>query len=143
MSPYQGDSNEYTQYTIFNIKKKITLNYPKSAAMGFFNNEFETAVVNEPSMFEPLRFYCTSQVKLVCVLTQGPCVFPNGVRVVGWCDGAVLTSSAGASYNLDYSRARAYCACSRCGWGLFGQFYSHLSFSLLFLPLFERRPDID
>ena len=48
--------------------------------------------------------------------------------VVGWCDGAGLTSSAGASYNLDYSRARAYCACSRCGWGLFGHFYSHLSF---------------
>ena len=27
-----------------------------------------------------------------------------------------------------YSRARAYCARSRCGWGLFGHFYSHLSF---------------
>ena len=36
-SPQRGDSNEYTQHTIFNIKKrKITLNYPKSAAMGFF-----------------------------------------------------------------------------------------------------------
>ena len=32
--PHQGDSNEYTQYTIFN--KKISLNYPKSAAMRFF-----------------------------------------------------------------------------------------------------------
>ena len=29
--------------------------------------------------------------------------------------------------NLDDSRARAYCACSRCGWGLFGHFFSHLS----------------
>ena len=29
------------------------------------------------------------------------------------------------------------------GWGLFGHFYSHLSFSLLFLPLFGRRSDID
>ena len=35
-SPYRGDSNEYTQYTIFNMNKKITLNYPKSAAMRFF-----------------------------------------------------------------------------------------------------------
>ena len=26
---------------------------------------------------------------------------------------------------------------------LFGHFYSHLPFSLLFLPLFGRRPDID
>ena len=44
--------------------------------------------------------------------------------------------------NFDYSRARAYCACSRCGWGWFGRFYSHLSF-LLFLPFFGRRLDID
>ena len=46
-----------------NIKKKIIQNYPKSAAMGFFSeglkNEFETARVNEPSEFEPLKFYCT------------------------------------------------------------------------------------
>ena len=28
-------------------------------------------------------------------------------------------------------KARAYCACSRRGWGLFGHFLSHLSFSLL------------
>ena len=36
-SPHRGDSNEYTQYSIFNMNKKNTLNYPKSAAMdGFF-----------------------------------------------------------------------------------------------------------
>ena len=38
------------------------------------------------------------------------------------------TNHPGASYNLDYSRARAYCTCSRCGLGLFGHFYSYLSF---------------
>ena len=32
-----GDSNEYTQYTIFNIKKKTIQIYPKSAAKGFFS----------------------------------------------------------------------------------------------------------
>ena len=32
----QGDSSEYTQYTIFNIKKEINQNYPKSEAIGFF-----------------------------------------------------------------------------------------------------------
>ena len=61
-SPHRGDSNEYTKYTIFNIKKKITLNRPKSAAIGVFSkglkNEFETTVVNEPSVFEPLKLYC-------------------------------------------------------------------------------------
>ena len=51
-SPHRGDSNKNTKYTIFNIKKNITLNYPKSAAIGFskgLKNEFETAVVNGPS----------------------------------------------------------------------------------------------
>ena len=33
----------------------------------------------------------------------------------------------GRPTNLDYSRARAYCACSRCGLGLFGHFFSDLS----------------
>ena len=40
----------------------------------------------------------------------------------------------GGPTNLDQSRARAYCAYSRCGWGLFGRFFfsrlSFLSFSL-------------
>ena len=61
-SPHRGDSNEYKQYTIFQYKKKHTLNYPISAAMGFFSkrlkNEFERARVNEPSVLEPLKFYC-------------------------------------------------------------------------------------
>ena len=35
-SPQRGDSNVYTQYTIFIIKKKITPDYSNSAAMGFF-----------------------------------------------------------------------------------------------------------
>ena len=63
MSSHRGDSNEYTQYTIFNIKEEIILNYPKSAAMGIFfkglKSEFEKAVVNQPSGLEPLKFYCS------------------------------------------------------------------------------------
>ena len=34
----------------------------------------------------------------------------------------------GRPANLDYSRARAYCACSGCGWGCFDVFFSGLSF---------------
>ena len=59
--PDQGDSNVNTKYTFFNIIKKIALNYPKFAAMGFFSkglkNKFETAVVNESSVFEPRKVY--------------------------------------------------------------------------------------
>ena len=38
----------------------------------------------------------------------------------------------GRPTNLDNSGARAYCACSRCGWGLFGLFFSLLSFLFSF-----------
>ena len=61
-SPQRGDSNEYTQYSIFNIKKKITLNIPNLQLWDFFSyelkHEFETAKVKEPSVLEPLKF-CT------------------------------------------------------------------------------------
>ena len=58
------------------LTKKIKLNYPKSAAMGLFSygleNEFETAMVNEPSVFKPLKFYCMSlQVSKVSHNQQG------------------------------------------------------------------------
>ena len=47
---HKGDSNVYPQYTTFNIQKKISLNYSKSAAIRFFSkglkNEFKTVVVN-------------------------------------------------------------------------------------------------
>ena len=35
-SPHGGDSNEYTQYTIYSIKKKITLNYLNLQLWDFF-----------------------------------------------------------------------------------------------------------
>ena len=43
-SPPAGDSNEYTQYTVINIEKKITLHYPKSAARGFFPRDSRTSL---------------------------------------------------------------------------------------------------
>ena len=41
-------------------------------------------------------------------------------------------TGAGRPTNLDFIRARAYCACSRCGWGLFGHFFSRLFFLFSF-----------
>ena len=38
----------------------------------------------------------------------------------------------GRPTSLADSRARAYYACSRCGWGLFGHFFFHLSFHFSF-----------
>ena len=49
----------------------------------------------------------------------------------------------GRPTNFDYNRARAYCACSRCGWGLFGLFSLIYHFSFLYSSLSGRRPDID
>ena len=41
-SPHRGDSKEYIQNTIFNIKK-INLNFPKSAAKEFFPGDSRTS----------------------------------------------------------------------------------------------------
>ena len=48
-----------------NVKKE---NHPKLSQISNFGicskgpkNEFETAVVNEPSVFEPLKFHCMSR----------------------------------------------------------------------------------
>ena len=53
----------------------------------------------------------------------------------GWSGGAKVLGKLpvpGRPTNLAYSRARAYCAFSRCGLGLFGHFFSHLSFLFSF-----------
>ena len=42
-SPHRGDSNENIQYTIFNVNKKNTINYPKSAAKVFFPRDSESS----------------------------------------------------------------------------------------------------
>ena len=64
----------------------------------------------------------------------------------GWWSGGAMVlgklSVPRCPTNLDYSRARAHCACSGCGWRVFGHFFSRLSFLFLF-PLFGRRPDKD
>ena len=61
-SPRRGDSNKYTQYTISQYKKE---NNPKLSQICNYGicskgskKEFETAVVYEPSVLEPLKFYC-------------------------------------------------------------------------------------
>ena len=59
-SPHRGNSNEYTQYTIFNINTKTHPKLSQVCSYEIFSkglkNEFETAVVNESSVFEPLKF---------------------------------------------------------------------------------------
>ena len=52
------------------------------------------------------------------ITRQSKCFFLPFCR--GWSGGAMVLGKLpvpGTSYNFDYSRARAYCARSRCGWG--------------------------
>ena len=62
-SPRRGDSNEYSQYTIFNVNEEIHSKLSLICSYeNFFRglkNKFETAVVNEPPGFEPFKFYCS------------------------------------------------------------------------------------
>ena len=63
-----------------------------------------------------------------CLGNLGPC------RYGDWSGGAKVLgklSVPGRPTYLDDSRARAYCACSWCGWGLFGHFSVDYHFSFL------------
>ena len=73
-SPHRGDSNEYTQYTIVNIKKKFTLNFPKSAARGFFqatqervrNSRGKRAISVRAIEFQPyMNMLCYAVLKIL------------------------------------------------------------------------------
>ena len=67
---------------------------------------------------------------MIFFITLGPDILHYDYRW-GWSGGAKVLGNLpvpGRPTHLDYSRARACCACSRCGWGLFGYFFSHLSF---------------
>ena len=65
-------------------------------------------------------------------------MFQKSVHFRGWSGGGKVLGKLpvpGRPTNLDYSRARAYCACSRCG-GVVWTFFSHLSLlSSFFLSL--------
>ena len=60
-SPHRGDSNEYTQHTIFN-NTPPPFKYPSLSLWDFskgLKNELETVVVDEPSVFQLLKVYCS------------------------------------------------------------------------------------
>ena len=71
-SPQRGDSNEYTQYTISQDKNETHPKLSQICSYGICSkgpkNEFEPAVVNEPSVFESLKFYCIWTCINFCLL---------------------------------------------------------------------------
>ena len=73
-SPQRGDSNKYTQYSISQYKKEIHPKLSQICNHGICSkgpkNEFESAVVNEPSVFEPLKFYCIRMRSLQVMYTE-------------------------------------------------------------------------
>ena len=67
-SPHRGDSNKYTQSTIFNINRIITQNIPNLQLWDFYRGipeRIRTAMVNEPSVFEPLKVYCILETLVI------------------------------------------------------------------------------
>ena len=51
------------------------------------------------------------------------------------CVGRWYHSVPGRPISLENGRARAYCACSRCGWGQFGYFLLSPIIFVFLLPL--------
>ena len=96
-----------------------------------------------PSLWETARYrpkYClkgplnpkqpTNQLYNIPASSVQPSCNLGGGRVVRWC---WVNFQCRGILQFGYSRARAYCARSRCGWGLYGHFYFLLSFFSLSL----------
>ena len=69
-----------------------------------------------------------------------PYLQSNLLMWLGWSGGAKVLGQLpmpGRLTNLDYSRARACCACSRCGWGYLDVFCLIHQFSFLSPSLWE------
>ena len=65
-----------------NIKKKIIFYYFKSELWNLFQGtqeRIEPAVVNEPSVFEPLKFYCICVVADCLKRTYSICIYISTV----------------------------------------------------------------
>ena len=59
--------------------------------------DFETAVVNEPSVFEQLKFYCMQCISIIFLT----------MHFMGWSGAAMVLGKLpvpGRPINLDYSR---------------------------------------
>ena len=113
---YKKISSKWAMYCLFSLKSSQDLLERKQ--------ETTTGKIDKHLH---LCFACNFLCRLCCTKTPWPGCSKQrrSGRVVRWC---WANFQCWASYNLDYSRARAYWACSRCRWGLYGHFYSHLSF---------------
>ena len=93
-------------------------------------------------MSKTLKYFHSIIIDLNVTLKKSSLCIPttNNKEMViitkrGWSGGAMVLGKLpvpGHPTNLDYSRARTYCACSGCGWGLFGHFFSRLPFLFSF-----------
>ena len=82
-----------------------------------------------PSSDELERSSSTGHCHFLCPLQESFLFYGGGSRVLRWC---WVNFQCRGVLQFGYSRARAYCARRRCGWGLFGHFYSQLSFLSFF-----------
>ena len=74
-SPHRGESNEHTQYTIFNIKRKSPLIIPDLPLLDFFQGtqeRFRNSCVDEPPVFEPLKVYSIVYLNVTSQISSRP-----------------------------------------------------------------------
>ena len=76
-----------------------------------------------PSLWETARY----RLKYCLKGPLNPKQPTNQSNIRGWSGGAMVLGKLPVP-GRSTMWTRAFCTCSRCGWGLFGHFYSHLSF---------------
>ena len=74
-------------------------------------------------MFLQVASFSSSRCRTHPGTLRNKIVYPNSsakLASIGWFGGAKVLGKlpvSGRPTNLDYSRAMAYCACRKCGWG--------------------------
>ena len=119
--------NQTSPMLFCDIKRLSSLNNPKDLDPSYKTDlDFWIILEGKISGLYSLKYGTLEVAKNNEVYTYACSVrlqnFGGEGRVVRW-PGAGLTFRAGASYYIRLeSRARVYCTCNRCSWGLFGHF---------------------
>ena len=85
-SPHRGNTNEYTQYTIFNITLKISLNYPVSAVVGFSLGTQEQVQNSrgKRAISVPATQVLLYQHKVIIFIVSQDGFFPFLIHLISW-----------------------------------------------------------
>ena len=139
-SPSESLLAEANEPPLYNRRLKLSMQYALKLKSNpsnptyetVFEPQYKTLFENKPNMIPSFGIRISSEFENMNLDLDNIADFKVSG---GWSGGAKVLGKhlvPGRPTSLGDSRARAYCASSRCGWGLFRHFFPHLSFLFSF-----------